>query len=182
MVNALFTTACLDRGMGEGPRLFAVMLLASALPAGAAAQSGSVTINASVNAKVVKPLQLTSKQGLEFGQVVLGSGSGNWTVAVSMAGARSCPAPLVCTGLARPAILNVTGSNGSVVRVTASASDLVNAAGNRLRLTPLAPATVTLTNSGNQGKDFNVGGSLTLTSATPDGTYSGTIQVTVDYQ
>jgi spore coat protein U-like protein len=168
--------------MGGGLRPIAVLLLASALPAGAGAQSGSVTINASVKATVVKPLQLTSKQGLEFGQVVLGGGTGSWTVAVSMAGVRTCPAPLVCTGIARPAILNVSGSNGSVVRITASPSDLVNAAGNRLRLTPIAPATVTLTNSGNPGRDFNVGGSLALTSATPDGTYSGTVQVTVDYQ
>lgn len=168
--------------MAGGLRLIAALLLTSAVPAGAGAQSGGATINASVNAKVVKPLQLISKQSLEFGQVVLGSGSGSWTVAVSMAGVRSCPAPLICTGLARPAILNVSGSNGSVVRVTASASDLVNPAGDRLRLTPLAPATVTLTNSGSPGKDFNVGGSLALTSATPDGTYSGTIQVTVDYQ
>lgn len=168
--------------MGGGPRLGAVMLLATALPAGAAAQSGGATINASVNARVIKPLQLTAKQGLEFGQVVLGAGTGSWTVAVSLAGVRTCPAPLVCTGVARPAILNVAGSNGQVVRVTASASDLVSAAGDRLRFTPVAPATVTLTNSGTPGKDFNVGGSLTLTAATPDGTYSGTVQVTVDYQ
>lgn len=146
------------------------------------ALANAATVNASVNAKVVKPLQLTSKQSLDFGQVVLGTVPGSWTLAISTAGVRTCPPPLLCTGAARPAILNVTGSNGNVIYIRTTPTDLTNGAGNRLRFTPAAPATVTLTNSGNQGKDFNVGGSITLSSATPDGAYSGIIQVTVDYQ
>ena len=45
-----------------------------------------------------------------------------------------------------------------------------------------SPAQVTLPNSCNQGVLFNVGGSITLDSTTVGGTYSGTINVTVDYQ
>lgn len=159
-----------------------VLLLTLAWAAGPWACADAATVNASVNAKVVKPLQLTSKQSLDFGQVVLGTAAGSWTLSISTAGVRTCPAPLLCTGAARPAILNVTGSNGNIVYIRTAPTDLANAAGNRLRFTPVAPATVTLTNSGNQGKDFNVGGSITLSSATPDGAYSGIIQVTVDYQ
>lgn len=159
-----------------------VLPLALAWAAFAGASALAATVNASVNAKVVKPLQLTSKQGLDFGQVVLGTDPGSWTLSISTAGVRTCPAPLLCTGAPRPAILNVTGSNGNVIYIRTSPADLTNAAGNRLRFTPVAPATVTLTNSGNQGKDFNVGGSITLSSTTADGAYSGIIEVTVDYQ
>ena len=42
-------------------------------------------------------------------------------------------------------------------------------------------ATITLTNSGSPGKDFNVGGSIAVPS-TADGTYSGNVAVTVEYQ
>ena len=51
-----------------------------------------------------------------------------------------------------------------------------------MRFTPTAPASVTLVNSGNPGRDFNVGGSITIPSTATDGVYSGVIEVTVDYQ
>lgn len=142
----------------------------------------AASVNATVNVKVIKPLQLTAKQGLDFGQILLGAGTGSWTVSLSLTGVLTCPAPLVCTGAPRPAILNVAGSNGNVVLVSAAPTDLINATGGKIRFTPIAPTSVTLTNSGNPGKDFNVGGSLALSSATSDGTYSGVVTVTADYQ
>jgi hypothetical protein len=39
-----------------------------------------------------------------------------------------------------------------------------------------------MTSSGEPGINFDLGGSITLSSATADGTYSGTMNVTVDYQ
>jgi hypothetical protein len=45
-----------------------------------------------------------------------------------------------------------------------------------------SPGQVTLPNAGQQGVNFNVGGSLTLSSTTVGGTYRGTIDVTVNYQ
>jgi len=90
---------------------------------------------------------------------------------------------LICTGVARPAIFNVSGTKSQLVRVYAAPSDLVNAAnGATIRFTPIAQASVTLTNSGAPGTDFGVGGSIALTSTTSDGLYSGTVEVTVDYQ
>ena len=51
-----------------------------------------------------------------------------------------------------------------------------------LQLVPSYPATVALPNSGNPGVEFAVGGTITLSSATADGLYVGTMNVTVDYQ
>jgi hypothetical protein len=140
----------------------------------------AATLNAAVKASVAKPVQLTSKQGLDFGQIIL-SGAGG-TVTVSQAGARTCPAPLTCSGTVLPGILNVSGTNQKVINITAPPVDLVNATGQTLRFTPIVPSTITLTNSGNPGTDFNMGGSITLTATSADGVYSGVVTVTADYQ
>jgi hypothetical protein len=157
----------------------AALVIASVVPFGHA-QAASTTIQA--NAKVVKSLTLTAKQNLDFGTITLSGTPGTFTVAISMAGTVSCPSGATCAGTARPAILNVQGSNGQVVRIMVASANLLNTAdGSTIPYTPEAPATLTLTNSGFPGKDFNVGGSIAVPS-TADGTYSGNVEVTVDYQ
>jgi hypothetical protein len=44
------------------------------------------------------------------------------------------------------------------------------------------PGSALLTNSGPPGTNFSLGGSISLSSTTVSGTYSGTFNVTVDYQ
>jgi hypothetical protein len=145
----------------------------------ASAQGAQITIQA--NANVVKALVFVSKQDMDFG-TVMPAASGTTTVSISMNGVISCPAAATCTGSARPAIFNVQGTNRGVVQIFAAASDLINVSnGSTIRFTPTAPATVTLTNSGAPGTDFNVGGSIAIPS-TADGTYIGIVNVTVDYQ
>jgi spore coat protein U-like protein len=147
----------------------------------AQAQAASTTVKVSVNA--VKALTLAAKQDLDFGQILLSGGSDTSTVSMDLAGVVSCGDGLTCSGVPRPAIMNVAGSNGQVVRIFVAPSDLINATdGSKLRFTPVAPASVTLTNSGQPGKDFNVGGSIDIPATTTDGLYSGNIEVTVDYQ
>jgi len=157
----------------------AALALASAVPLGNA-HAASTTIQA--NAKVVKPLTLAGKQNLDFGTITLSGSTGTYTVAISQAGSITCPSGATCAGTARPAILNVQGSNAQVVRITVANTNLVNSVdGSTIPFTPDAPPTITLTNSGAPGRDFNVGGSIAVPS-TADGTYSGNVEVTVDYQ
>ena len=145
----------------------------------APAQAAQITIQA--NANVVKALTFVSKQDLDFG-TVMPAATGTTTVSMSMAGAISCPAVATCTGAARPAIFNVQGTNKGVVQISTAPSDLINVLNaSTIRYTPAAPATITLTNSGAPGTDFNVGGSIAIPS-TADGTYIGVIIVTADYQ
>ncbi len=154
-----------------------VLAFAGGTPAAAA------SINASVKAKVLKPLQLTVKQGLDMGTILLsGTITSNINVTLSQAGALTCPAPLTCSGTPMPAIVNIIGSNGAPITILAPAVDLTNATGAKLRFTPVAPTTVTLPNSGNTGIDFNIGGTLAITSTTADGNYTGIVTVTADYQ
>ena len=134
------------------------------------------------NAKVVKSLTLTAKQNLDFGTITLAGATGTYTVTIGQSGTLTCPSGATCAGTARPAILNVQGSNGQVVRISVANTSLVNSAdGSTIPFTPDAPPSVLLTNSGFPGKDFNVGGSIAIPS-TADGTYSGNVEVTADYQ
>jgi hypothetical protein len=141
-------------------------------------------VTASVTASVVKPLTLTKAQDLALGTVTLNSG--NWAgaiVRISQQGVLSCVNPnTICSGTPKPAQFTVAGSNNATVRVTAPNVTLVNQANNTLLLTVDAPATIMLPNSGTKGVTFGVGGSINLGSTTANGTYSGTLNVTVDYQ
>ncbi len=150
-----------------------------------AAPADAVTQSASVNAQVVKPLTLSALQDLNLGTVTLGSGS--WSgasVGISQGGVFSCSIKVTCTGAPQAAQFNVTGTNKMVVLISAPNVTLVNQnnSSQTLSLIVDSPSQVTLPNAGVQGVTFNVGGSVTLSSATVGGTYRGTINVTVNYQ
>ena len=149
------------------------------------APASAVTQNASVNANVVKPLTLVSQQNLDLGTITLGLGTWSGAVArISRTGVFSCDPKLVCTGAPLVARYKVTGTNKAVVLITAPNVTLINQADSTKTLTLVVdnPGQVTLTSSGEPGNTFDLGGSITLSSTTPTGTYSGTFNVTVDYQ
>ena len=151
----------------------------------AAAPASGATVTAVAKAKVVKPLAIRSIQDLELGTLILAPGS--WSGAVvrlSRAGALTCPATIACTGATQVAIYNVSGSNSQAVRINTPNVSLVNQADPTKTVTLVieGPGTVTLTNSGNPGTNFPLGGSITVDSTTAGGDYSGTFQVTAEYQ
>jgi len=157
----------------------AALALVGTIPL-APALAAETTIRAS--AKVVKSLEVSSKQNLDFGTIMLSGTPGTYTVSINLAGQLSCPAGATCSGVAQPAIINAQGSRSQVVLISVASSNLVNPVDNSsITFTPVAPASVTLTNSGFPGNDFNVGGSIAIPS-TADGTYSGNVVVTANYQ
>ncbi|WP_310468502.1 DUF4402 domain-containing protein [Sphingomonas sp.] len=163
----------------------AAALLLTATPA-LAAPVGPSDRNATATARIVKPLTLTWVQDLNLGTVLL-SGAGAWAgavVSISRAGAFSCAnANVVCSGANQVARYNVTGTNNQTVTITAPGVTLVNQNDNTktLPMSVDSPGTVALSNSGNTGVDFSLGGSITVASTTTDGVYLGTFNVTVDY-
>ncbi|MEO6582215.1 MAG: DUF4402 domain-containing protein [Sphingomicrobium sp.] len=142
--------------------------------------------NATATARIVKPLTLSWVQNLNLGTVLL-SGAGAWSgavVSVSQAGALTCANPnVVCSGAVQAARYNVRGTNNQLVYITAPNVTLTSANNplDTLLMTVSNPGSVMLTNSGAPGVDFNLGGSITVSSTTGDGVYSGTFNVTVDY-
>ena len=162
-----------------------LLVFAGALAAGAS-PALAVTQNASVNATVVKPLSLTALQNLDLGTITLAGGTWSGvTVGISRSGVLNCAnANVVCSGAPQVARYNVTGSNKSTVMISAPDVILTNQADSTqtLRMTVDKPDNVTLTSSGQPGVNFDVGGSITLSSSAADGDYVGTMNVTVDYQ
>jgi len=140
----------------------------------------------SATARIIRPLTLTSTGSLNFGTIVLNGVTANRTVALSNANVLNCGAgttELQCSGATSVPTYNVRGTNGQVVTIIKTASLLTNSTdGSTLSMTPAGAASVTLTNSGSPGFDFNIGGSIVIGAVTTDGVYSGTVNVQVDYQ
>lgn len=167
-----------------GLRLTAI-IAALAAAFGAATPAHAASINAQVKAKVVKPLALTSVQDLDLGTIMLGPGT--WSGAVvrlARTGAFTCPANVTCSGVTQVARYNVAGSNNETIVVNAPNVTLVNQSDSTKTLTMTVdkPATIKLANSSPRGTTFDLGGSITVDSTTPGGSYAGTFNVTVEYQ
>lgn len=163
------------------------LVLCLTLPAvPAAAAPSSATANATVKATVVKPLTLTALQDLDLGTIALSTGTWSGaTISLSRAGVFSCTNPNVtCSGPQQVGMYQVAGTNKLTVQVTAPNATLVNQSDGSKTLTMVidAPSSVALPNSGNPGVDFPVGGSITVSASTASGLYSGTMNITVDYQ
>lgn len=164
---------------------FTTLLMTLAAVVAAAPAHAANSQVATVNATVVKPLTLKWVQNLDLGTIVLGPGAWSGaTVGVSRAGTFSCTnANVTCSGATAVAKYNVSGTNNQAVHITAPNVTLVNQSDPTKTLVLVVdnPGTVTLTNSGNPGLDFALGGSISLSSTTAGGVYSGTFNVTVDY-
>ena len=141
--------------------------------------------NATATARVVKPLTLTWVRDLDLGTIVLGSGT--WAganVGISRTGVFSCAnTNTTCSGATQTAQYKITGTNNQVVTVNAPNVTLTNQNDgvSTLVMTTDSPGTVNLGNSGSSGLTFDLGGQITVASTTPDGTYFGTFNVTVNY-
>ncbi len=145
------------------------------------------TTPATATAKIVKPLTLTATGALNFGTILIPSAgvTATRTVTLSNGNVRDCGSSgeLICaaTDITSVPTYNVKGTNKMVVNVIKTASSLSGSNGGTLAFRPTGPATVTLPNSGTGGVDFQIGGDIDIVPATVDGTYSGNIDVTVDY-
>lgn len=146
-----------------------------------AAQAASATGTA--KAKILRQITLTNTSDLQFATII--SGATASTVVVSNAGAVTCGTGLTCTGTTSAANFDIQGTNNAVVLVggdstvslTGSVSGTMSAA-----LTYSA-STVTLTNGpGTVGGSFKVGGTLSVGASQTAGDYSGTFNVTANYQ
>ena len=153
----------------------AVAVTVTATPAAAQVAADPVG-RARVN--VVKPLSLAAEQDLHFGNVIVWD---TGTVQIDrLTGSITCPAVLECDATGTVAQYRVRGTNGYTVTVNTSGSTLTNGTTN-LTFTPSGPGTVALTNSGQSGVVFNVGGSVAIPATATGGLYVGDMNVTVNY-
>lgn len=153
---------------------------------GTPAAAVSPLTQATATAKIYKALTISWVQNLDLGTIVLsGSTFSGEVVSMNQAGVVTCgSAPgvlLTCSGAPQAAKYRLVGTNNATVTISCPAFSLTGPG--TLAFTPNAPATVNLGPNGlSAGVVFSIGGSITLGSATPDGVYTGTFNVTADYQ
>ncbi|HEY3348631.1 MAG TPA: DUF4402 domain-containing protein [Thermoanaerobaculia bacterium] len=164
--------------------LATLALAAATLSAGSAfAQANTDTKSASATARVVAAIALTKTADLNFGDVVAGASLG--TVVMTPAGARSAVGgPTLGNGAgATAAAFSVAGVTGATYAITVPAAAItLNSAppGNTMTVDTWtgSKATGTLT----AGADtFTVGGTLHVAAAQVASTYTGTFNVSVNY-
>jgi hypothetical protein len=152
----------------------------AAVPA-VAAPVGVTGAPPSASARIIRPLTLTATGSLNFGTIVLNGITANRTVTLNDDATITCATELVCAATGLVPTYNVRGTQGQTVNIIKTNSTLTGSNGGSLTLTPVGAASVLLTNSGSPGVDFTIGGAITIGTATVDGVYTGTVDVTVDY-
>lgn len=166
-------------------RLRMTLLLGTALLAATPVAAQTSGPKATATVTVNKPLQLTAERDLVFGTVLVGTFTGTQTVTIATSG-RTCGSGsgLTCSGTFSTAQYRLVGTNKQVALISSTTPTvtLSNGAGATLALTLSFPSSLTLDNSGNPGRLFEVGGSLPFTSTMADGVYSGTIDIQIAYQ
>lgn len=154
------------------------------LPATAAAAPVAATKNATGTAAILKSLSIIKKADLDFGELVVTTAG--TAVLDPVSGAVTTTGTIIPVGTAgHAATFTATGSKNSVVniRVPTSAVTLTRVGGG---------GTMTVSNWTLDGKsnrkfplnsafNFNVAGTLNIGANQPDGTYTGTFTVTVQY-
>ena len=154
-----------------GAAIAALAMNASA--AHAASASGTAT------AKILRQITLAKTSDLQYATII--SGAAASTVGVSTAGAVSCGANLTCTGTTTAANFNVQGTNGAVVLVGGDSSVTLNGSLGGTMSSTLTYSSPNITLSPTGGS-FQVGGTLSVGANQASGDYSGTFNVTANYQ
>lgn len=168
-----------------GKMIFKRAMLGAAVAAVALSAGTAYAASATGQAKarILRQITLTNTSDLQFATII--SGATASTVAVSTAGAATCGPTLVCTGTTTAANFDIQGSNNAVVLVGGDASVTLNGSlGGTMGATlDYSTNSLTLTNGpGTVGGSFQVGGTLSVGANQTSGDYTGTFNVTANYQ
>jgi hypothetical protein len=165
-----------------GGALTALLLLAIS---GSAVAAG----NGTGTATIIQPLTVTANSTLRFGTLIRPA-SGSGTATISTAGALTTgggnPPTSVASSAHGNADFTVSGEGGQSITVTVDPSfNMSGPSASILTVTTTASNTGVQTLSGSLGAsgslDVPVGGSITITSTTTTGAYTGTFNVSAAY-
>jgi Mat/Ecp fimbriae major subunit len=151
---------------------------AAAMFSGAA---NAATQTATAQAEIMTPVVLSSVTNLNFGLVAVGTGAG--TVALGGSDARVC-ANVVCVGTAARGKFRVTAaSDGAVIDlgITDNTIQLTGPSGSTPMDVTLGLSDSAITFSAAALQDVFVEGTLNVNAAQAAGVYTGTYEVTAQY-
>jgi Domain of unknown function (DUF4402) len=161
-------------------------VVAAAMLAPISAQAATAVGTA--DAEILADISVTQTQGLNFGQIAIGTSGGN--VDVNFSDAQACSGGLVCAGGSATGAFTIAGVTGLDVEVVVDSAVTLT----RVGATAVSPGvfaaldqmaasltsnTTALTLDGTDG--FKVGGTLTVNAAQTAGAYTGSYNVTVTY-
>ena len=155
-------------------------IVAAAAFATVAAEAAPASANGTGRARVLKQITVTNTSDLDFGTVVAGASAS--TVAVSAAGVRTCGAGLTCTGAGPSANFNVPRPTAVVTVAGDNSVTLANGSGGTMSAALTRSASTLTLVAGAVNGTFQVAGTLSLAASQADGAYTGTFNVSVDYQ
>lgn len=141
--------------------------------------ANAATVSATARVDILAPVTLVQTAGLDFGVVASGVAAGTVTLPNS-SNVRTCSVGLACVGTAQRGTFNVTGAATYTVAIAVAASTTLTGAGAPMALT-LNPSATSVVATG-AAQTFFVGGTLTVGAAQTAGTYTGTYNVSADYQ
>jgi hypothetical protein len=146
----------------------------------ASVANAAASDTATAEANILAPLTLSADNSLHFGDIAV-NGAGTVVVAADGSGA-SCSANLICTGGDSPADFTVTGSAGETVGIAYSNVVALSGPGANMTLSGLNADSGATLGLGAGTANFSVGGTLTVNAGQVAGYYSGSFDVTVEYQ
>jgi Mat/Ecp fimbriae major subunit len=155
--------------------------LAGAIAAAALVSTGAnaATQTATAEVDILAAVQLAQNDSMDLG-VVAATASGGTVVLPTATNVRTCTG-VVCAGAAQRGRFTVSGAaNGYVVGITVPASTTLSSGANSMTLT-LTPSLTSFTSNGTD-EEFFVGGSLAVGANQVAGTYTGTYNVSAEYQ
>lgn len=150
----------------------------------ATSASAAATATATATAEILSSLTLTADSALDFGLIAPNTGG---SVTVNADSSVSQTGGVISTGTRAPAGFTVTGTNGASVVVTLPAApvDLTRSGGTEtmslggFNTNPGGAFQLSATTG---QANFTVGGTLTVGANQVAGVYSGTFDVSVEYQ
>lgn len=156
-----------------------VALISALGMASAAYAADSETATAEAN--ILEALDLVYVNSLHFGDIAV-NGAGTVSVPANGSGA-TCTANLICAGGDSPADFTVQGSPSTAVDISYSNVVNLTGPGTAMTLSNLnADVGTSLTLDGTGNGAFSVGGDLAVNAGQAAGYYSGSFDVTVEYQ
>ena len=156
------------------------LLGAMAVAAFASTNAQAATQTADARVVILPAVQLAQTDALDFG-VVASSGTAGTVVLPVGSNTRTCTAGVTCVGAASRGQFTVTGAeNGYVVVISVPVSATLNFGANSMPVA-LTSSLTTFTSTG-VAQAFFVGGSLSVGASQAAGTYTGTYNVSANYQ
>ena len=157
-----------------------IALLGAAVAALASTGANAATQTATAEARIITAVTLTQNTGLNLGTIAPSAAAGTVTLPTG-SNTRTCSASVTCVGTATRGQFTVAGAaTGFTVGITVPTSTSLTGAGAPMGLT-LVPSITGFTSTG-APVVFFVGGTLSVGANQVAGTYTGTYNVSADYQ